>query len=270
MEYRKLGKSGLRVSQIGLGGNTFGWYVDEKNSISIINRAIEMGVNYIDTAPAYGLGHSEELVAEALKRTSHKPIISTKCGILWNDKKEKITCLKKESIRNECHNSLKRLNIEMIDLYQIHWPDPDEDVVEAWEEMIKLRDEGKIRYLGVCNFNIEQLDNLGYQKRAGRFYQIDRYTLKGGAEVFEPRFTFHGFRYVKIEGYPAELDLDKVKGLEFDYVVVVDVDEASFPSDAIGRRRLHVAATRAVHQLWLTSVKRPAEIARSAAAASRS
>ncbi|MBN2181367.1 MAG: aldo/keto reductase [Sedimentisphaerales bacterium] len=168
MQKRKLGKTDLVLTTVGLGtwaiGGPweFGWGPqDDDEAVGAIIAALDSGINWIDTAPAYGLGHSEELVAKALKQTDHKPIIATKCGIPWNEKKEQAACLKKESIRTECHNSLKRLDLEVIDLYQIHWPTPDQDVEEAWEEMLKLRDEGKVRYLGVSNFNIEQLERIG-------------------------------------------------------------------------------------------------------------
>ena len=167
MQKRRLGKTDLELTTVGLGtwamGGPweFGWGPqDDDEAIGAILAALDAGINWIDTAPIYGLGHSEELVAQALKQTDHKPIIATKCGILWNDKKKKVTRLKRDSIRNECHNSLKRLNIDVIDLYQMHWPDPEEDIEEAWEEMLKLADEGKVRYLGVCNFNVEQLERL--------------------------------------------------------------------------------------------------------------
>ncbi|MBN2591137.1 MAG: aldo/keto reductase [Sedimentisphaerales bacterium] len=165
MQKRRLGTTDLELTTVGLGtwamGGPweFGWGPqDDGEAIGAILAALEAGINWIDTAPAYGLGHSEELIAQALKQSSYKPIIATKCGILWNEKRQKITCLKKESVRQECINSLKRLNVEVIDLYQMHWPDPDEDVEEAWEEMLKLLDEGKVRYLGVSNFNVEQLE----------------------------------------------------------------------------------------------------------------
>jgi aryl-alcohol dehydrogenase-like predicted oxidoreductase len=167
MQKRRLGKTDLELTTVGLGtwamGGPweFGWGPqDDDEAIGAIIAALDSGINWIDTAPAYGLGQSEELIAQALKQTNHKPIIATKCGILWNDKKQKITCLKKESIRNECHNSLRRLNVNIIDLYQMHWPDPEEDFEEAWEEMLKLVDEGKVRYAGVCNFNVKQLERI--------------------------------------------------------------------------------------------------------------
>ena len=167
MQKRRLGTTDLELTTVGLGtwamGGPweFGWGPqDDGEAIGAVLAALEAGINWIDTAPAYGLGHSEELIAQALKQTSYKPIIATKCGILWNEKRQKITCLKKESVRRECINSLKRLDIEVIDLYQMHWPDPDEDVEEAWEEMLKLQDEGKVRYLGVSNFSVAQLERV--------------------------------------------------------------------------------------------------------------
>jgi aryl-alcohol dehydrogenase-like predicted oxidoreductase len=139
----------------------YGWGPqDDDQAIGAILAALETGINWIDTAPAYGLGHSEELVRDALKQTQHKPYIATKCGILWNDKKEKVTCLKSQSIRDECHASLERLGVEAVDLYQMHWPDPEEDIEEAWEEMARLADEGKARYIGVSNFNVAQLERI--------------------------------------------------------------------------------------------------------------
>lgn len=167
MQKRKLGNTDFELTTVGLGtwamGGPweFGWGPQNDNeAVAAILAAMEAGINWIDTAPAYGLGHSEELIAQALKQSRFKPIIATKCGILWNEKKQKVSCLKKESIRRECLNSLKRLNVEVIDLYQMHWPDPDEDVEEGWEEMLKLHDEGKVRYVGVSNFSVSQLERV--------------------------------------------------------------------------------------------------------------
>jgi aryl-alcohol dehydrogenase-like predicted oxidoreductase len=165
MQMRKLGYTDLQLTTVGLGtwaiGGPwqFGWgSQDDDEAIAAILAALETGINWIDTAPAYGLGHSEELVGKALKQTSKKPIIATKCSLLWNDKKEKVSCLKAQSVRQECLDSLERLGIETIDLYQIHWPEPDEDLEQAWEEMARLAEEGKIRYLGASNFSIEQIE----------------------------------------------------------------------------------------------------------------
>ena len=167
MQRRQLGYTDLQLTAVGLGtwamGGPwqFGWGPqDDNEAIAAILEAIEQGINWLDTAPVYGLGHSEELVGKALKQTSEKPLIATKCGLLWSDKREKVSCLKSQSIRQECHASLKRLGVEVIDLYQIHWPEPAEDVEQAWEEMAKLAEEGKVRYTGVSNFNVEQIKHV--------------------------------------------------------------------------------------------------------------
>jgi aryl-alcohol dehydrogenase-like predicted oxidoreductase len=167
MQLRKLGYTDLQLTTVGLGtwaiGGPwqFGWGPqDDDEAIAAILASLETGINWIDTAPAYGLGHSEELVGKALKQTSKKPIIATKCSLLWNNKKEKVSCLKAQSVRQECLDSLERLGIETIDLYQIHWPEPEEDLEQAWEEMARLAEEGKIRYLGVSNFNVEQIERI--------------------------------------------------------------------------------------------------------------
>ena len=167
MQTRQLGYTDLKLTTVGLGtwamGGPwqFGWGPqDDDEAIAAILAALEIGINWIDIAPAYGLGHSEELVGKALKQTSDKPLIATKCGRLWNEKKQLVACLKKQSIRDECHTSLERLGVESIDLYQMHWPDPDEDVEQAWEEMAKLAEEQKVRFLGVSNFNVEQIKRV--------------------------------------------------------------------------------------------------------------
>ncbi|MFQ6035908.1 MAG: aldo/keto reductase [Sedimentisphaerales bacterium] len=167
MQKRRLGNTELNLTTVGLGtwamGGPwqFGWGPqDDNEAIATILTALDKGINWIDTAPVYGLGHSEELVGKALKQTSPKPLLATKCGLLWNEKKEKVNCLKRESIRKECHASLRRLGVEVIDLYQMHWPEPEQDLEQAWEEMAKLVDEGKVRYIGVSNFNIEQIERI--------------------------------------------------------------------------------------------------------------
>jgi aryl-alcohol dehydrogenase-like predicted oxidoreductase len=139
----------------------FGWGPqDENEAIAAILKAIDLGINWIDTAAIYGCGRSEELLGIALKKTKIRPIIATKCSLLWNEKREKVGCLKAESIRKECEDSLKRLGIETIDLYQMHWPDPETDLEEGWGEMARLQKQGKVRYIGVSNFNAKQLDRI--------------------------------------------------------------------------------------------------------------
>lgn len=139
----------------------FGWGPqDDDEARAAVLTALEHGINWIDTAPIYGLGHSEELIGQALRQTDRKPYIASKCGLLWNDKREKVSCLKPDSIRRECEASLRRLGVEIIDLYQMHWPDPDKEIEAGWEAMVRLRDEGKVRYLGVCNYSVSQLERI--------------------------------------------------------------------------------------------------------------
>jgi aryl-alcohol dehydrogenase-like predicted oxidoreductase len=165
MEKRKLGNSDLLITPIGIGawamgggGWSFSWGPqDDKDSIEAIHVALDRGLNWIDTAAVYGLGHSEEIVAAALKGRSNPPYVFTKCELVWNDKREIGQCLKAESIRRECEASLRRLKVDVIDLYQIHWPFPQEDIEEGWTEMVRLREQGKVRHIGVSNFDSEQM-----------------------------------------------------------------------------------------------------------------
>jgi aryl-alcohol dehydrogenase-like predicted oxidoreductase len=144
---------------MGGGGWAFAWGPqDDDESISAIHAALDHGVNWIDTAAVYGLGHSEEVVARALEGRSNKPYVFTKCARAWNEKREIQKVLKRDSVRRECEDSLRRLRVDVIDLYQIHWPEPDEDVEEGWETLARLKEEGKVRWIGVSNFNVAQLE----------------------------------------------------------------------------------------------------------------
>jgi aryl-alcohol dehydrogenase-like predicted oxidoreductase len=162
---RKLGNSDLELTPIGFGawaiggGNwEFAWGPqDDNESIAAIHRALDHGINWIDTAAIYGLGHSEEMVAKALKTTSHKPLVFTKCSMRWHADRSIYRSLRADSVREELENSLRRLNVETIDLYQIHWPNPEAEIEEGWETLAKLREQGKIRWIGVSNFNVEQM-----------------------------------------------------------------------------------------------------------------
>ena len=168
MKTHKLGWTDLNLTTIGLGTWAMGgggWSFsagpqDDEESMATISRAIEKGINWIDTAPMYGVGHSEEIVGKTLKQLSEKPIIATKCGIPWNEKRQTSRQLKGENIRHEVETSLKRLDIDIIDLYQIHWPEPDSEIEDAWQQISNMVKEGKVRYAGVCNFNIEQLKRI--------------------------------------------------------------------------------------------------------------
>uniref|UniRef100_A0A7V4XSL2 Aldo/keto reductase n=1 Tax=Acidobacterium capsulatum TaxID=33075 RepID=A0A7V4XSL2_9BACT len=162
---RTLGNSDLHLTPIGFGawaiggGNwQFGWgSQDDDDSVRTIERALDLGINWIDTAAVYGLGRSEEVVARALKNSGKRPYIFTKCSMRWDDKREIYRSLKAASLQEELENSLRRLQVETIDLYQIHWPNPDEEIEEGWETLAKFQKQGKVRYIGVSNFNVEQM-----------------------------------------------------------------------------------------------------------------
>ncbi len=144
---------------MGGGGWKFAWGPqDDSQSIEAIHKALDRGVNWIDTAAIYGLGHSEEVVARALEGRRDRPYVFTKCERVWNEKGEISGSLKRESIRRECEASLRRLRADVIDLYQVHWPQPDEDVEEAWTAMAELQQEGKARWIGVSNFDSRQME----------------------------------------------------------------------------------------------------------------
>jgi aryl-alcohol dehydrogenase-like predicted oxidoreductase len=168
MQTKQLGNSELHITPIGFGawaigggGWAFGWGAqDDQESMEAIARALDLGVNWIDTAAIYGLGHSEEVVAKALKGRSSRPYIFTKCSMIWDEKGEIGRSLKADSVRREVEASLRRLDIETIDLYQIHWPNPESEIEEGWTTLSKLKDEGKVRYIGVSNFNVEQLKRI--------------------------------------------------------------------------------------------------------------
>ena len=165
MQTAKLGDSDLEITPIGIGawamggsGYRFAWGAqDDNDSIRGIHKAVDAGINWIDTAAVYGLGHSEEVVSKAIAQLSNKPYIFTKCERIWNDQGEISKCLKAASIRNEIEASLRRLQVEVIDLYQIHWAEPEEDLEEGWSTLAELKKEGKVRHIGVCNFNVSQL-----------------------------------------------------------------------------------------------------------------
>lgn len=165
MQTRQLGNSELHITPVGFGawaiggGNwASGWGdQDDNDSVAAIQRALDHGVNWIDTAAVYGLGHSEEVVARAIKGRSEKPYIFTKCSLVWDESRQVHNSLKPDSIRRECEASLKRLGVDVIDLYQIHWPNPDPDIEEGWSALAPLQQAGKVRYIGVSNFNVEQM-----------------------------------------------------------------------------------------------------------------
>jgi aryl-alcohol dehydrogenase-like predicted oxidoreductase len=166
MQTRRLGTSDLDITVVGLGawaiggaGWKYGWGAqDDRESVAAIHRALDHGINWIDTAAVYGFGHSEEIVARALDGVARRPYVFTKCGLVRGADGNPVRDLTAASIRAECEASLKRLRVDVIDLYQIHWPDPD--VIEAWHAMAALQREGKVRWIGVSNYSVEQMEAI--------------------------------------------------------------------------------------------------------------
>ena len=166
MNTKNLGISDLMITPIGFGAWAvggpwqFGWgKQSDDDSMAATHRALELGINWIDTAPIYGLGHSEQVVARALRDWPGKrPYVFTKCGMVWNEKGEVGYSLRSKSIRRECEASLRRLNLDVIDLYQIHWPADDlAETLEGWATMTELQNEGKVRWIGVSNFSVHEV-----------------------------------------------------------------------------------------------------------------
>ena len=159
------GRTGLEITPVGfgawaIGGSNwaFGWGAqDDDESIGAIRRALELGVNWIDTAAQYGLGHSEEVVRRAVEGVEPRPLIFTKGGQPQGPNRTSYQSLQRDSLRRECEGSLERLGVDAIDLYQIHWPIPDDEVEEGWSTLAELKEEGLVRHIGASNFSVEQL-----------------------------------------------------------------------------------------------------------------
>ena len=163
---RTLGNSDLQLTSIGFGawaiggGNwEFAWGPqDDNESIAAIHRALDLGINWIDTAAIYGLGHSEEVVARAVKSWSGpRPLVFTKCSMRWKANRSIYRSLTAKSLTQELDSSLRRLDVEVIDLYQIHWPNPEEEIEEGWETLARFKQQGKIRWIGVSNFSVDHM-----------------------------------------------------------------------------------------------------------------
>jgi aryl-alcohol dehydrogenase-like predicted oxidoreductase len=166
---RTLGNSDLALTPIGFGawaiggGNwEFAWGPqDDNESVGAIHRALELGINWIDTAAIYGLGHSEEVVAKALKSYSGaRPMVFTKCSMRWHQDRSIYRSLKAGSLQEELEGSLRRLQVDAIDLYQIHWPNPEDEIEEGWETLARFKEQGKVRWIGVSNFTVAQMERI--------------------------------------------------------------------------------------------------------------
>ena len=163
-----LGTTGLEITRVGFGawaigggGWEFGWGPQEdEDSIEAIHHALDLGVNWIDTAAAYGFGRSEQVVGRALEALDERPYVFTKASLLEGPDRRVVHSLKRDSIMREAHASLDRLDIDAIDLYQIHWPIPEEEIEEGWSAFAELKEQGLVRHIGVSNFDVDQLRRI--------------------------------------------------------------------------------------------------------------
>jgi aryl-alcohol dehydrogenase-like predicted oxidoreductase len=168
LETTELGGTGLEITRVGFGawaigggGWEFGWGPQEdEESIAAIDRALELGINWIDTAAAYGFGHSEEVVGRAIAGLAERPYIFTKASLVEGPGRSVVHNLTRDSILREVAGSLERLGVDAIDLYQIHWPIPEEDIEEGWSTFAELKEQGLVRHIGVSNFDVAQLERI--------------------------------------------------------------------------------------------------------------
>ncbi|HEY8485381.1 MAG TPA: aldo/keto reductase [Longimicrobiales bacterium] len=203
---RRLGKDGPEITRVGFGawaigggGWAFGWGPqDDAAAIAAMKRAVELGINWIDTAAVYGLGHSEELIGRLLRElpADERPYVFTKCGLIWNEADPMTPArrvLEPASIRRECEASLRRLGVERIDLYQFHWPDESGVPVEdSWGEMVRLVEEGKVRWLGVSNFDVSLLERCEAIRHVDSVQPPFSLVRRGAAEQVIPWAAAHG------------------------------------------------------------------------------
>lgn len=212
MDYRRLGTTDLNVSVVALGcwaigGEAGVWGpVDDNESIDAIQQGLDLGLNFIDTAPAYGYGHSEEIVGKAIAGRRAQVVIATKCGLTWREVGGRIDRgLSARSVAAECAASLHRLRVETIDLYQIHWPDPETPLRETMEALVKLREQGKIRAIGVSNFTRAQLSE------ARQYGEVN--CLQPELSMFERAATDELLPYCREYGLAAIVYAPLARGL---------------------------------------------------------
>jgi aryl-alcohol dehydrogenase-like predicted oxidoreductase len=252
MKTRQLGKTDLFITPLGFGswavgggGWQFGWGTqDDRESIAAINRALDLGINWIDTAAVYGLGHSEEVVARALKGRAERPYIFTKCSMVWDDQAKISHSLKRESIRREVEDSLRRLQVETIDLYQIHWPDPEADIEEGWSALSELKREGKVRYIGVSNFNVNQL------QRAMAIDRVD--SLQPPYSLIHPDVDDEILPFCECNGIGVIVYSPMMSGLLTGKMTRERIN--NFPEDDWRKRNAEFLEPRLSRNLWLAEL----------------
>jgi aryl-alcohol dehydrogenase-like predicted oxidoreductase len=254
MQTRQLGNSDLKITPIGIGawamgggGWAFAWGPqDDNDSMAAIRTALGHGINWIDTAAVYGLGHSEEVVARALAGVSPRPYIFTKCARIWNERGEIAKSLKADSIRRECEASLRRLKVDTVDLYQMHWPEPDEDIEEGWSTLVKLQEEGKARWIGVSNFSAVQM------QRAQAIHPIT--SVQPPYSIISPEAEESILPYAQANGIGAIVYSPMKSGLLTGAMTRERV--AVLPADDFRRRVPHFQEPKLSHNLRLAELLR--------------
>jgi aryl-alcohol dehydrogenase-like predicted oxidoreductase len=252
MQTRQLGTTELSITPLGFGswavgggGWQFGWgSQDDRESIAAINRALDRGINWIDTAAVYGLGHSEEVVAKALKGRAERPYIFTKCSMIWDAQGRISHSLKRESIRREVEDSLRRLKVEVIDLYQIHWPNPDTDIEEGWSTLSELKREGKVRYIGASNFNVEQL------RRAMKIDRVD--SLQPPYSLIHPEVEDEVLPFCERNGIGVIVYSPMMSGLLSGRMTPERI--SNFPADDWRKNNPEFQEPRLSRNLWLAEL----------------
>jgi len=254
MQTKQLGNSDLHITPIGIGawamgggGWAFAWGPqDDDDSVAAIHAALDAGINWIDTAAVYGLGHSEEVVARALQGRSPKPFVFTKCERVWNERREIGKSLKADSIRREMEASLRRLKLDVIDLYQIHWPEPEEDIEEGWTTMAELQREGKVRWIGLSNFNVDQM------RRAQAIAPIT--SLQPPYSILSPEIEESVLPFTQAHGIGVIVYSPMKSGLLSGAMTRERV--AAMPADDFRRRTPHFQEPRLTRNLQLAELLR--------------
>jgi aryl-alcohol dehydrogenase-like predicted oxidoreductase len=252
MQTRQLGTTELAITPLGFGswavgggGWQFGWgSQDDGESIAAINRALDLGINWIDTAAIYGLGHSEEIVAKALKGRTERPYIFTKCSMTWDAQGRISHSLKRESIRREVEDSLRRLQVDVIDLYQIHWPNPDIDIEEGWSTLAELKREGKVRYIGASNFSAEQL------QRAMKIDRVD--SLQPRYSLIHPEVEDEVLPFCERNGIGVIVYSPMMSGLLSGRMTQERI--SNFPEDDWRKNNAEFQEPRLYRNLWLAEL----------------
>ena len=252
VETRQFGNTGMNITAVGFGawaiggGNwEFGWGAqDDQESLDTIKKAIDMGINWIDTAAVYGLGHSEEIVGKAIKGMSQRPYIFSKCSMRWDNERKLYRSLKAASLREEIENSLRRLGIDALDLYQIHWPNPEDEIEEGWSTLAELKKEGKVRHIGVSNFNIAQL------QRAEKIAPVE--TQQPPYSIVEPTYEKEILPYCKQQNIGVIVYSPMFSGLLTGKMTAERV--AQMPQDDWRRTHSEFQGERLTRNLQLTEL----------------